>query len=176
MSDSTAHSYSNQGGRLSAILKAHGAGFVLVRSPGSTYRDWRTGEQRTAKGKEPLGAGWQRHPKTLADAGKWARGGGNVGLLGGHNNLILLDADAGADQVLKPLSHGCARRCASSGAMHPIGPSGSCASSATLPPSKKAHGVHRGAGGWHAGRHRRHARDWRSHRVRRRPDRHAHRR
>ena len=140
MSDSTAHSYSNQGGPLSAILQAHGAGFVLVRSPGSTYRDWRTGEQRTAKGKEPLGAGWQRHPKPLAEAGKWAQGGGNVGLLGGHNNLILLDADAGADQVLaaEPRLRETLRifrRNAPDRAKWIVRIVGD------LPPSKKAHGV-----------------------------------
>jgi hypothetical protein len=140
MSDSTAHSYSNQGGRLSAILKAHGAGFVLVRSPGGKYTDWRTGEQRTAKGKEPLGAGWQHHPKSLSDAGKWAQGGGNVGLLGGHNNLILLDADAGADQVLaaEPRLRETVRifrRNAPDRAKWIVRIVG------TLPPSKKAHGI-----------------------------------
>ena len=140
MPDCTKISHNHQSGRLSAILKAHGAGFVLVRSPGSTYQDWRTGEQRTAKGKEPLGAGWQRHPKSLSDAGKWAQGGGNVGLLGGHNNLILLDADANADQVeaADPRLRDTVRifrRNAPDRRKWIVRIVG------TLPPSKKAHGV-----------------------------------
>ena len=139
MPDCTRISHNHQG-RLSAILKAHGAGFVLVRPPGSTYQDWRTGERRTAKGKEPLGAGWQRHPKSLSDAGKWAQGGGNVGLLGGHNNLILLDADANADQVeaADPRLRDTVRifrRNAPDRRKWIVRIVG------TLPPSKKAHGV-----------------------------------
>lgn len=102
MHDHTTTTLHNNQGRLplSAILAAHGAGFVKVRPPGQQYKDWRTGEPKIAKGKEPVGIGWQKNPCTLADAAKWVKlAGGNVGLAGGHNNLILLDADAGADQV-----------------------------------------------------------------------------
>lgn len=78
--------------KLSEILTRAGAGFVLVRRPGETYRN-QHGETATAKGKEPIGFGWQKNPKTLAEAGRHAQRGGNVGLAAGCGNLILLDFD-----------------------------------------------------------------------------------
>lgn len=78
--------------KLSEILVKAGAGFVLVRRPGEQYRN-QHGELATAKGKEPLGYGWQKNPKTLAEAGNHAKKGGNIGLAGGAGNLILLDFD-----------------------------------------------------------------------------------
>ena len=76
--------------KLSEILA--GAGFVLVRRPGEQYRN-QHGETVTAKGKEPIGYGWQKDPKTLAEAGKHVKRGGNAGLAAGAGNLILLDFD-----------------------------------------------------------------------------------
>ena len=81
---------------LSTILSAAGAGFVLVRPPGEQYRN-QNGEQVTATGKEAKGAGWQRRALTLAEAHAHARRGGNVGLLGGHGGLILIDLDRDRD-------------------------------------------------------------------------------
>ena len=78
--------------KLSDILTRAGAGFVLVRRPGEEYRN-QHGETVTAKGKEPIGYGWQKEPKTLAEAGKHVKHGGNAGLAGGAGNLILLDFD-----------------------------------------------------------------------------------
>lgn len=70
--------------RLATVLQEAGAGFVLIppRTKAPTYK------------------GWQRNPKPLAEAFQHAARGGNVGLLGGHNGLILLDADAHVDRVL----------------------------------------------------------------------------
>lgn len=84
--------------RLSTLLKQHNAGYVLVRPPGQRFRT-RQGE-RVATGKEPVRGGWQKSPVSLSEALDWARRGGNVGLLGGSGGLILLDADANADQVV----------------------------------------------------------------------------
>lgn len=83
--------------KLSEILKNYGAGYVLVRPPGQRFRT-RQGE-RVATGKEPLRGGWQKSPVSLSEALNWARRGGNVGLLGGTGELILLDADANADRI-----------------------------------------------------------------------------
>mgnify|MGYP001352648549 CR=1 FL=1 len=83
--------------RLSTLLKQHNAGYVLVRPPGQRYRT-RQGE-RVATGKEPALGGWQKQPVALTEALNWARRGGNVGLLGGTGDLILLDADANADRI-----------------------------------------------------------------------------
>lgn len=83
---------------LSSILANAGAGFVLVRRPGEPIRT-RDGRTLIATGKEPLSRSWQKRACTLTEAMAHARRGGNVGVLGGHNNLILLDADADADAV-----------------------------------------------------------------------------
>ena len=81
---------------LSRILTQYNAGYVLVRGVGETYQD-RHGKTHEATGKEPKGNGWQRNPATLADAHKHAKRGGNVGLLGGHGGLILIDLDKDKD-------------------------------------------------------------------------------
>lgn len=78
--------------QLSQILKPHQPGYVLVSAPGH-----RRG--RTMTGKEPVGRGWQQRPRSLQEAAAWVKGGGNLGLLGGYGNLILLDADSAADAV-----------------------------------------------------------------------------
>lgn len=77
---------------LSKILAEAGAGFVLVRRPGEQYRNF-DGDLVTATGKEALGAGWQRTPRRIDEALAHARRGGNVGMLGGHNGLVLIDID-----------------------------------------------------------------------------------
>ena len=77
---------------LSRILAPHDPGYVLVRPVGETYQD-RRGKTHEATGKEPKIGGWQHKPATLADAHKHAKRGGNVGLLGGHGGLILVDID-----------------------------------------------------------------------------------
>ena len=81
---------------LSKILTQYNAGYVLVRRVGETYQD-RRGKTHEATGKEPKGNDWQRNPATLADAHKHAKRGGNVGLLGGHGGLILIDLDKDKD-------------------------------------------------------------------------------
>ena len=85
--------------KLSDILTRAGAGFVLVRRPGEQYRN-QHGETVIAKGKEPIGYGWQKYPKTLAEVGKHVKRGGNGGLAGGANNLILIDLDKDRDGAL----------------------------------------------------------------------------
>ena len=110
--------------RLSTVLQEAGAGFVLI----------------PARSKAPTYKGWQRNPKPLAEAFQHAANGGNVGLLGGHNGLILLDADAHADRVLaaEPRLTGTVRifrRNAPDRAKWIVRIDGE------LPPSKKAHGI-----------------------------------
>jgi len=120
------HNHQDRAGsrRLSTVLQEAGAGFVLIppRSKAPTYK------------------GWQRNPKPLAEAFQHAANGGNVGLLGGHNGLILLDADAHADKVLAAeprLSRTVRifRRNAPDRAKWIVRIAGE------LPPSKKAHGI-----------------------------------
>lgn len=78
---------------LSKILTPYNPGYVLVSAPGH-----RRGS-RTMTGKEPVERQWQQRPRSLQEAAAWVKQGGNLGLLGGHGNLILLDADANADAV-----------------------------------------------------------------------------
>ena len=80
--------------KLSEILARYNAGYVRVRPPGAPLRNG-----KTATGKEPKDAGWQKNPVGLAEALAWAKKGGNVGLVGGVGGLILLDADANADRI-----------------------------------------------------------------------------
>lgn len=69
--------------RLSELLAAHNAGYVLVE----------------AGGKRPIQRNWQRSPVPLAAAWRHAANGGNIGLLGGTGNLIILDADRNAERI-----------------------------------------------------------------------------
>lgn len=69
--------------RLSELLAAHNAGYVLVE----------------AGGKRPIQRNWQRSPVPLAAAWRHAADGGNIGLLGGTGNLVILDADRDAERV-----------------------------------------------------------------------------
>lgn len=68
-----------------ALLEAAGAGYVRV-IPATAKHD--------AAGKAPAGKGWQASPQTLAQVEKHYLRGGNVGLLCGHDRLIVVDADA----------------------------------------------------------------------------------
>ena len=74
---------------LSAILAEHGGAFCTM--PGAS--------------KHPDYTGWQEKPKTLHQARAHARRGRNVGLLGGHGGLVVVDFDQDADggaQLLPP--------------------------------------------------------------------------
>ena len=94
---------------LSELLEPYAPGYVLVYAPGELKptpilddAGKRTGRwtKTAAAGKEPIRGEWQRNPQTYKQAAARARRGGNVGLMGGAGNLVILDLDADRDGKL----------------------------------------------------------------------------
>ena len=103
ISETTEHSAPS----LSKLLGGYGAGYVLLRRMGETYRNKR-GDTVVATGKEPKSNDWQRNPATLAEAARHAKGGGNVGLACGYAGLFEIDIDkdrAGAFELWPALAN-----------------------------------------------------------------------
>lgn len=74
-------------------LSNAGASFCFIHPPGKQIG------KRVSTGKEPVGAEWQKNPRSREQALAWLRQGGNVGVLCGYGGIVILDADADADAV-----------------------------------------------------------------------------